>query len=765
MTVTPALVNFSNIPVSLPGGLAAIAPHLVPIASTEDAATTKEDCAQLCLRDHNMTIDKGNTMWVSSNNQYYPSDPQLPTTPLTPSLPIPTYRCAGFAMDGTTCTLYNGDALVSVVEADSSTVETETTPTAIDYWDMNCFHSGTRGNISSETTESLYCHCNQNHAIVNDNFEHAMFEGDRCTVPATWQHSMNLHGSFNRYDDDFQHSAKSPAHHRWANSFPTDHPSSGYNVDHQTGVPFPIIAMDQAGPPGTTSLVTGAMTPVSKPHDSSNTPPTGISFGASMSGQCAIPTSGDSGACGLRKTMNCPKKNGDTDNADDTDACCATECPPAAPQGTHGGVSNVNTSDEFSVGASTATTGGISIPSSANLGTQGGPQGWCSTGTNSDGTSIGCQACVGGSSPSGKGACTNEPESFKIAAETFAKCIANARAMVHAGEASADDVTTWSALQQKGLSQILGSVGKCSTHYKEDDKTSAGVGLRLFPPDFNAGASTSHSVDAGATDCESLFAATNALSEFTANNNCVMNSSQSCQSTFTCNAQNMNAKITSTGKDATITIDQEGSSNVSASANYTTEFTNKVTNATQQSMSAIVKQINKQLQANEASAGAGGIVHADAGVPPPQGPRNFSNLAASMQSLTNNSVSNSIKNSQVTDVTQVEDLDINIVSTGDDADISIKQKGILDAQVSEITKNAVDNQLSNSTIQNLISNTNQDNEDKNQMRIIFIAIVLVLVIGGGIVAAIFIGKFAAKEGKKLLEHHKSMDTSAVATPS
>ena len=737
-TVAAAIEDY-EVPLPMIGGVLPTAPRTV------------EECALQCMNDNNMVFKKG--AWISSNNQYY-TEVGHPTA---------TYRAAGFVFDATTkhCQLYSASALPTVGDADRGAASG--TAQTIEYYDLNCMNSGTRTNIAGESAYADYCLCNQDANIPesDDNAVEAMFEGPRCTKPESWHHSNNITGSFNRFDSgtgvkDFQYSNKTPADHRWASDFPLAHPSDGYNVDHATGVPFPIAAGDiqpaskaaakvkaQLAAAGDMTAVTAGatmgITPVgaTEAPTPSNTPPTGFSYGASSSGQC-----GAAGACKVREmrgqcptntTVTCPSGS-KTTSTHCCNACCPAVPPDSAP---------VASVVEAAVSAVGAATPKITKPPGGNTGTAAGGVGWC---TDSN-------KCPNSTSGATSGACTSEPKSFKIAAKAFAKCQKNSRAMVHAGEQSAHDVSTWSSAQQNALSQILGQQGVCKTFYHADSHTVFGLEGSILPPQLEAGGKTAQSQTASATGCSSLFNSSTALAEYTATNNCILNSVSNCQSTIVANTQVLKARITSTGDNSKINITQKGQVNLTASANYTTEFTSKVANSTTQNVTNIVKQINKQLQAQETAAGIG--IYYQNGQPPPQGPRSFASFAGAIQSITSNSVSNQISNKQVTNVTQADTMDVIINSSGAGADIELKQQGLVDAQVNLVTRNTVNNQLANTTVQTLTNNVDQDNEDKRKLGIIIGTVLLVLLVAGAIVAAVFLTKKAVKAGKKLFKKHAS----------
>jgi hypothetical protein len=728
-----APVGFTKITVVPPGDLT---DHEVPLAQPTSPASLA-GCAAECMLDNNMEMSGGN--WASATNTYYGKD----------GSPTPSYRCAGFTFD-TKCTYYDGQTLPLVADAHASAADASAAsadpPATVDYYDMNCMNSGTRHDAGTGGAHMDYCLCGQPQAVPSGESTNVLFEGERCTVPVTFHHTTNLHGSFNQYTDPsysgFQHSTKGAAHNRWSVPFATAHPSGGLNVEKATGMPYPLIAGD---PNPTTPVTAGAAAPGPDP---SKTPPVGGSYGTSMSGQC-----GASAACRLRDNSSTCHANqpSETCTKSNDSECCNACCPDGTSAENHG----------LAVGAAAAPSSGIVKPPSLTqgIGTKAGPAGWCTQSGDSGQANCSGQNCD--TTTLSGGACTSEPKSFETAAKVYQDCVQVAKAMVHQAGQSAKDVTSWNQANQNSLAALLGSSGKCNSQFHSGSKKGGGLSWSPFCIS-GAGGLTNHT-DATAVNCEALFGTAQALSEYTATNTCVLNSATSCQATSICNDQTIDAQITNTGEHVNIDINQKATSNVAATSNYTTEFTNHITNTTQQSMEAVVKQVNKQLLAHQSQMDAI-IVSGGGGDLPQQGPRDFASYAMGITSLTNSAVSNQIKNSQVTEVVQNNTLKFNINNSGAYTDIKVNQISALDAQVTEVTRNAVDNQLANTTVQSLTTNTDQDNEDKRSGIIMAMIIVVVVLVVGGVAALVFLIKAVAKKGKKLLEHHDASPPAAAPTP-
>lgn len=359
----------------------------------------------------------------------------------------------------------------------------------------------------------------------------------------------------------------------------------------------------------------------------------------------------------------------------------------------------------------------------------------------------GCEAPPPGGNAS-KGPCTAEPSSFKPAADAYEQCIANGRAMIHQDGVDRNDVSTWSAAQQSSLNQLLASGANttCSTWDKSNSSAGAGVSS------WGAGVHSESSTSVGAVGCEALFETSQALSEYNATLNCTLNSATNCQSTSVCSTQALNAEFNVSGSGDKVNIKQKNTQNVYATANYTNQFTNSFTNTTQQSIQSVINQFNSQMQDFSAQAStpiaSGGVSSV-----PSQGAREFSNIAAAISNITMNAVSNQIDNSQITDVTSAQTMTAKFNVTGNNDTINLTQASSQQLHVSEITQNTINNSFSNATTQLLTAKTTQGNTVNSPFSIVLIAIIGVCLIGA-IVAAIFIGKFVVEKGSKIFHHGK-----------
>jgi len=705
---------------------------------TTDVAS-EEACAFQCLLDNHIGTSAADPL--TPHYTYYP-DPNDATEPQN----IPSYRCAGFTYVGGKCTLYTSAALPEL----APTAKAAASADDVTYYDLNCQNYGTRVSSIRGGARAHYCLCNQADAIDQANDVPgknavAMFEGERCTVPASWHHTNELHPSFNVYGIDasganggtsapyFDVSAMSPAQQRWRTGFPVHHPSPGFNVHTATGIPYPIAAGDANTAAARVANAIGdgpAFSPV---------PPMGYSSPGSTSGQCT----GQSLEGVLPTKSTCvPDSSGQTDH-------CQLNCaPPAAPPATF-------TATAFGAAAASSTppTPPVPQPDGFSTGTTQGGANWCA-GQQCDGS-----ACPPGVAADLTAACNKSPASFDDAAKAYKQCIANGRAMVHQDGVDRADVSTWSQAQQNSLNQLLGSAGECSSYYTQADGQIAIIAI----PE-GAGEGGFHSQTAGQTNCEALFDASNALSEYSAINNCALTSITNCQAVNACSTQEIEAYIISTGKSAQIDISQADSININASANYTNSVKNNIANATQQSLSSIISQMNKQLADNESTANAGGgVADLSGGTVPQAGPRTFAQNAAAISSIVNNAISSQIENTQVTVATQEQKIEAYVQSSGDNAKITIGQNGLLDMQVSLITKNAVSNTVSTATTQALTTNIDQTNDDKRQLiGLILMCLAIVLLVAGAAVAGFFLVKVVGKMGKKAMTKMKSVAAQKVA---
>jgi len=697
-------------------------------------AASEEACAFQCLLDNHIGTSAAEPL--TPHYTYYP-DPNDATEPQN----IPSYRCTGFTYGGGKCKLYTSAALPELAPTAKAAASTGD----VTYYDLNCQNYGTRVSSIRGGARTHYCLCNQAEAIDQANAAVpnavAMFEGERCTVPTSWHHTNEVHASFNRYskaaDNDadptqvFEASVMSPAQQRWRTAYPVHHPSPGFNVHTGTGIPYPIAA----GDPNAASAADALSDPTA-------VPPAGYSAPASTSGQC----SGASNTCDV---LPDPTGKCTADTTPGQTACCQLNCP--AP--TASAVLRETRAFGAAAALGATPTPPIQPPGDIDNGTTKGGPNWCGT-TDKSGAENTCQeSCPPSAVADMVDACNKSPESFDAAAQAYKQCIANGRAMVHQDGVDRADVSTWSQAQQTSLNQLLGSAGSCNSFYTQSNGQAAVIAI----PE-GGGEASFNTQSAGATNCEALFDASNALSEYSAVNNCALTSITNCQAVNACSSQKINAHIISRGKDATIDIEQQSTINVNASANYTNNVKNNVANATQQSLSSIISQMNKQLADNESSTSAGGpIVNHDGGMLPQSGPRTFAQNAAAISSIVNNALSSQIENTQVTSVVQNQEIDAYVQSTGDNAKITIKQDAILDMQVSMITKNAVDNTITNSTVQSLTTNIDQTNDDKRQLiGLILMCIAIVLLVAGAAVAGFFLVKVVGKMGKKAMTKMKNV---------
>jgi hypothetical protein len=714
-----------------------------------------EDCQRLCLADNNMAVDaNGNLV---SGVAYYPRtapnplpageaagmyDPSelVSKVALLPGM-TPTYRCAGVLSGPSQCMLVTSGALPVVAE-DAGPGDTST----LVYYDLDCQHSGARRTYDTDA-QRKYCVCNP--LIAEDGeHTHAMYEGERCTVPNTFLHSNNFHSSFYRTDENFYHpSASSPAQQRWRGHL-GDHPGQGYLLSEDHGQPYPLAAHVAH----TSVALVDPTTPVP--------PAPGFSSPASTSGNCGnleldIPDS----ACATFNTGqegSCPVKT-----------CCASgSCPlpapppsPAPPPATGAATSRTDQVDGTgAVGSSVVTGHGtIKLPVNADVGTPKTPTNPFCKGNN-------CQSGCADVASAQTVVCTSEPKSFQIAAKAYNKCIANGRAMIKQDGVDRNDVSTWSQAQQNSLNQLLSSSanGTCVTHYSTD----SGVSVSLQELPLGVGVDDSTSLDTGAVGCESLFDTCNALSEYNATLNCTLNSAQNCQANLLCNSLSVNLTYDAIGDFNTVTIDQQNAQNLNASANYTNEFSNHFANNTTQSLQSLISQFSSQLAQTEATLGtpiAGGAL----GQAPAQGAREFAQTAAAISNVTENAVSNQISNSQITDVTNQETITATVRFVGNNNNLAIKQSSTQDVQTKEITQNQVNNSFSNTTSQVLTSDTHQGDEVKRAIGLIMLVFFIILLLAGAVVAAVFIGKLAKKglkKGRKLMSGFSVKRAGKKATP-
>lgn len=370
---------------------------------------------------------------------------------------------------------------------------------------------------------------------------------------------------------------------------------------------------------------------------------------------------------------------------------------------------------------------------------------FCSN-TSGDARCMVCSKSTGGDNATK--ACNAEPDSFKPAADAYEKCIANGRAMIHQDGVNRNQVSTWSAAQQSSLNQLLSSGANttCSTWDNSSSSAGAGVGS------WGAGVHSQSSTSVGAIGCEALFETSQALSEYNATLNCTLNSATNCQNTNVCSNQSIVAKFNITGDNDTVHIEQVDNQNVYAAANYTNQFTNSFANTTQQSLQSVINQFNSQVQ-DFSAQGSTPIASGNVSSVPSQGAREFSNIASAISNITMNAVSNQISNKQITDVVSSQELKAHFNVSGSNDTVTLSQTSDQSVHVSEITQNNVNNSFSNATTQLLTAKTTQGNTVNSPFSILLIAIIGVCVIGA-IVAAIFIGKFVVKTGSKILHRGK-----------
>lgn len=659
-----------------------------------------ETCAQLALSDNH--IGDFGQKWkpatpTDANYTYYHdlAGPQAP--------PQPTYRAAGFSFvtasdqpTQVTCTLYTADALplLAPVEVAAGTTESSI------YYDLNCQNGGSRVSAIRGGPAMHYCLCNQGvpdpTKTPEEQYAGSMFEGERCTVPKSFLHTNDVHPAFNQVDGNYLQGAMSPAAARWRSSFPRAHPSGGYAVHQTSGVPLPLAAWDPTG---------NSLDPINVPQ--------GYSIAATTSGQCGT-TAGL-----LSRTAKCNISSGSSPIG--TLTGCFVGCPSAAPT---------------AMGAALAN--GAITPRDATTGTLGGTPGTCTTGPESPCTA-GCGEVISASAA----ACTKEPPSFVEAAKTYAVCMANARAMIKSDTADRAMVSTWSAAQQNSLNQLLAGAGnsKCSTSYNTSHET---IGLHWVPvPGVDGG---EDATSANSVNCEAIFESAEALSAYNASINCTLNSVQNCQSAMVCSDQTVDAVFDLYGNKDTVNITQSDTTNLNASANYTTQFINTFANETHQTLDAVISQFNSQMKAAYAEIDAS-IAAAKGGQLPSSGPRSFANIAAAISNITENAVSNQINNNQVTEAITQQKIQVQVTSHGDNLKADIQQTATTDMQVSMITQNSINNSFTNTTTQVLTATTNQTNKDPLSGGLsggIGIIVLFVVLLIGIAVAGFFVFKLSKK---------------------
>jgi hypothetical protein len=675
---------------------------------------TLQMCQQLCATDNGFytVTDAG----VTTFNQLTTYSPD-PANDHSGFVSPPTYRCAGFTWDGTagtpgTCQMYSSGALPLLDSLPDGT------PGQTSYYDMKCQNGGTRNGVIPGGAATHYCQCIQPvPAGANDDdptiHTRAMYEGERCTVPMSgFFHTNEVHGNFvaGAAPNTVQQTPMNPAQQRWRRAHPGPQPSLGYNVDAPTGVPLPLAAVVLPS----ASLAAGA---APEPLNGYVVVPSSVSA-ASASGVCTkSPMTG----------LYCSKGKD-----------CGANCPPLQ---TPANVSLVALSVDTD--AARMAVGTSAVGAAATTVDAGDLKTGTTDGTNFCGTSATCGNCTQSGGGGASNACTANREDFDIAAKAFQTCIDNGRAMIHQDGVNRNQVSTWSAAQQSSLNQLLASGANTTCQTYNNTSSGAGVGIGSW----GVGGFSSSSTQTGAIGCEALFETSQALSEYNATLNCTLNSVRNCQDVSVCAAQKLNGSATINGNNNKVTINQGVTQNVFAGANYTNQLTNSFANSTQQSITSVIHQMNTQIQDMEA-AGSIPFGGGDATTLPSQGAREFSNLAAAISNITENAVSNQIDNSQIVNVTAVQDLTFSISFIGDNNTLDVDQSSNQHLQVSEITSNNINNSFSNATTQILTATTTQGNNVKNPLTFILIAVAVVLLIGAA-VAAFFVGKFALGVGKKV----------------